>query len=112
MPLPAGFPAEDASFAGIAFWELFPDGRGAAVGSDQERVTVGQTVITRYKKAGEIQVLGLCGLDEASDFDSYDSGSDVLGWHRGNESVLLVHVETKRIPQHSVAEVTLTVILL
>jgi hypothetical protein len=112
MPLPAGYPPAAASFAGIDFWELFPDGKAyASFPNDLAHVVIGQTVVTRYTTPRQLTILGLCGLDEADDFDSYSGGSDVLVWHHGSDSALPVSIETKRIPQLGVAEVALTVII-
>lgn len=112
MTLPAGFPAEDAAFDGIQFWELYPDGRAyAAVPTDLDRTSIGQTVIGRFTKPVEVTLLGLCGLDEAGDFDGAGGIEGTLDWHRGTETALCTHVETKRIPALDVAEVTLTVVL-
>jgi hypothetical protein len=108
MPLPASVPSEDASFGSIDFLELHPDGRYASVERDEERTTIGQTVVLRYTKPIEVQVQALCGLDEADDFEAAIGDSATLAWHRGSESATLLRCSIVRIQAYAIAEATLT----
>lgn len=112
MGLPTRFPTADASLDSVAFWELNAGGNAyASYPTEGETITVGQTVIRRYRKPRTVTIEGLAGTSDATSLEGKEGSSVSLVWHRGTQTVYVDKVETRRIPSLSVAEVTLTVIL-
>lgn len=111
MGLPAGFPAANATLDSVGFWELNSDGRAyAPYPTEGDTVTIGQTVIRRYRKPRAVTVLGLAGTSDATSLEGKEGSSVNLVWHRGTTAVFVEKVITKRIPQFAVAEVEISVI--
>lgn len=111
MGLPAGYPAADASFDGVEFWELSPGGRYVEVPLEEEHVIVGTTVITRYGKLRQVTVPGLASIADAETLDGKRGVSGDLVWHRGTDTAVVIAVAAKHIPELGVAEVSLTVLI-
>ena len=112
MGLPTGFPATDATLDSVAFWELNSDGKSyAPYPTEGETVTIGQTVVRRYRKPRTVTVLGLAGTSDATSLEGKEGSSVSLVWHRGTTSVFVSKVTTNRIPHLGVVECAIEVII-
>ena len=86
MPYATKYPAENASWAGLPFWEQVPRSKHTA---DSERVIVGQTVIGRYPRPTSVQIEAICGASEEGDLRDGVGYADTLVWSGGSDTAYL-----------------------
>lgn len=107
MPYSTRYPAENASFNSVVFWEASKVARAA----EAERVIVGQTVIGRYTRPGELTIRGFCGSTEVGSLRSAVNSSHTLVYSGGSVSAYLTSVQSEYDDAFAVYAITLAFIL-
>ena len=108
MPYATTYPAENASFNSVVFFENIPSSRRP---TEAESITVGRTLIGRYTRLDEITLTGFCGSSERGSLRSAVNSSHTLVWSGGSDTAYLKRFEAQYHPEFSVYEISLTFVL-
>jgi hypothetical protein len=108
MPYSTRYPAENSSFGSIALWIQHQKAKKI---TESENTIVGRTNVRRYQKLREITLEGFCGTSEASSLHSAEGTTATLTWPQGSDSAYLERVETSLLPEFSLAEFVITVVI-